>query len=211
MILILTEPADTHADHVVEILKARGAEFVRFHTEDFPSRANLSIGYAPNGKMRSLLRAEDSTIDLTQIDSVWCRRPRPPVPHEEMQGVAREFVAEECFDFLRDAWNSLDCRWLPARPLIILRAQCKASQLRVAGELGLELPPTLVTNNPDEFLDFYQQHNGNIISKLAGFAIQKAAGNIFVRFTEFVARRDVGYATAIRYCPAILQAYVPKR
>jgi glutathione synthase/RimK-type ligase-like ATP-grasp enzyme len=112
---------------------------------------------------------------------------------------------------LRDVWNALDCCWLPARPLAILRAQGKASQLRVAGELGLELPPTLFTNSPDEFLDFYQQHNGNIVSKLAGFAIQKAAGDIFVRYTEAVARRDVGYATAIRYCPVILQAYVPKR
>jgi glutathione synthase/RimK-type ligase-like ATP-grasp enzyme len=161
--------------------------------------------------MRSLLRAGNSAIDLAQLESVWCRRPKPPVPHEEIQDSAREFVADECFDFLRDAWNALDCRWLPARPLVILRAQCKASQLRAACELGLELPPTLFTNNPDEFLDFYQQHNGNIVSKLAGFAIQKAAGNIFVRYTEVVARRDVGYAPTIQYCPVILQAYVPKR
>jgi glutathione synthase/RimK-type ligase-like ATP-grasp enzyme len=212
MILILTEPGDEHADRVVALLKARGADFVRFHTEDFPARASLSIGYGPSGQMRSLLRVDERTIDLANVQSVWSRRPRPPVPHERIQdAAARKFVAEESLDFLRDLWHALDCLWLPGQPTEIRRGQYKAAQLRVAGELGFELPPTLVTNNPDEFLDFYRQHNGNIISKLAGFGFQDAVGNTFVRYTEVVPKRAVGYAAAIEYCPVILQAYVPKQ
>jgi hypothetical protein len=212
MILILTEPFDQHADHVIPMLKARGAELVRFHPEDFPARASVSIGYTPNAQMRSLLRVGETAIDLAQLRCVWTRRPKPAVPHQQIQdATVREFVADECQGFLRDLWNALDCRWLPGPPATILRAQFKASQLRVAGELGLELPPTLVTNNPDEFLDFYRQHNGNIVSKLAGVAFHRTMGNTFVRYTEVVSKRDVGYATAIQYCPVILQAYVPKR
>jgi MvdD pre-ATP grasp domain len=212
MILILTEPTDQHADRVIELLTARGAEFVRFHPEDFPARASLSIGYTSRGQMRSLLRVGETTIDLAQVKSVWTRRPRPPEPHEQIQDpVVREFVADECQSFLRDLWHALDCLWLPGVPAVIQRAQFKASQLRVAGELGLELPPTLVTNSPDEFLDFYRQHNGNIISKLAGIGFQRAVGRTFIRYTEVVPKRAVGYATAIQYCPVILQAYVPKR
>jgi len=164
------------------------------------------------GKCGRCCAPETQPSTWPQLQSVWCRRPKPPVPQEGIQDAdVREFVAEESHDFLRDLWNAVDCRWLPARPLTILRAQCKAAQLRVAGELGLELPPTLFTNDPDEFLNFYQQNNGNIVSKLVGFAIQKAARNTFLRFTEVVAKRDVGYATTIQYCPVILQAYVPKR
>jgi hypothetical protein len=212
MILILTEPSDPHADHVINLLKARGAEFVRFHPEDFPARASLSIGYAPTGQMRSLLRVGETTIDLAQVQSVWNRRPRRPVPHEQIQDAAvRDFVAEECQCFLRDLWHVLDCRWLPGQPLAIRRAELKATQLRVAGELGFELPPTLVTNSPNEFLDFYGQHNGNVITKLAGFGFHQTLSNYFMRFTEVVAKRDVGYVSAIQYCPLILQAYVPKR
>jgi hypothetical protein len=68
MILILTEPRDTHADHVVEILKTRGAEVVRFHPEDFPARANLSIGYRParydavRDRISSMASSFDPTI-----------------------------------------------------------------------------------------------------------------------------------------------------
>ena len=212
MILILTEPSDTHSDFVIEMLKKRGAEFIRFNPADFPSRASLSIGYSANGQMRSTLRLKDTTIDLNEIRSVWTRRPGLPVPGDRIQdNTVREFVASESQSFLRDAWNALDCFWLPAHPAVILRAQFKVSQLRIASELKFELPPTVVTNSPEEFLDFYQQNNGQIISKLAGSAFQRAAGNTFVRYTEVVAHRDVGYASAIQHCPVILQAYIPKR
>jgi glutathione synthase/RimK-type ligase-like ATP-grasp enzyme len=81
----------------------------------------------------------------------------------------------------------------------------------MAGALGFELPPTLVTNSPEDFLEFYRQHHGNIISKLAESSFAESFGQDFWRFTEVVSKRDLGYAEAIRYCPLIFQAYVPKR
>src|SRR5262249_1555686 len=135
-----------------------------------------------------------------------------PVPHEHIQDEAtRVFVAEECATFVRDVWNVLPCRWLPGQPAVVHRAQLKASQLRIAAELGLELPPTLMTNSPEEFLDFYRQHNGHIVSKLAGFAFDRVMGDTFCRYTEVVSKRTVGYAAQLQYCPMILQAYIPKR
>jgi hypothetical protein len=213
MILILTRPFDPHADHMVQLLGARGAEFIRFNPADFPSRASLSVGYAPNGQMQSFLRLESTVIDLTQLQAVWSRRPQPPVPHDQIQDAAtREFITEDCKTFVQDLWNALPCRWLPGRPAAIQRAQLKASQLRLAAELGLELPPTLVTNSREEFLDFYGQHNGNIVSKLTGPAFDRTVGgDTFCRYTEVVSRRDVGYAASLQYYPMILQAYVPKR
>jgi hypothetical protein len=212
MILILTEELDPHADHVTQMLEARGASWTRFNPADFPVKASLTLGYTPNGQMRSCLRLGETQIELTQLQSVWTRRPRLPVPHEHIRdAAARALVSEECMNFVRDVWNALPCPWLPGQPAAIHRAQLKASQLRVAGELGLELPPTLITNRPEEFLDFYRQHDGHIISKLAGFAFDRAVGDTFGRYTEVVSKRSVGYAAALQYCPMILQAYVPKR
>jgi hypothetical protein len=214
MILILTQPFDPHADNMSQILQARGAEFVRFNPAEFPSQAGLSVGYGANGKMQSFLRLGEKVIDLTQLQSVWSRRPRPPVPHEQIQDAKmREFIALDCQTFVQDLWNALPCRWLPGHPAAIQRAQMKASQLRVAAELGLELPPTLVTNSSEEFLDFYNQHNGNVVSKLAGPAFDRTVGEAagLQRFTEVISKRDIGYAASLQYCPMILQAYVPKR
>src|SRR5205823_4328927 len=100
-ILILTQPFDPHADHLGQMLSARGAEFTRFDPADFPARASLSVGYAPDGQMRSCLRLGETAIDLTQLQSVWSRRPRPPVPHKQIQGTdTREFVTQECQTFV---------------------------------------------------------------------------------------------------------------
>jgi hypothetical protein len=214
MILVLTQPFDPHVDHVAKMLEARGAEFVRFDPADFPAQASLSVGYASNGQMRSFLRLEERAIDLTQLSSVWNRRPRAPVAHEQIKDKdIREFVTRDCHTFVQDLWNALPCRWLPGHPAAIQRAQLKAAQLRVAAELGLELPPTLVTNSREEFLDFYCQHNGNVVSKLVGPAFDWTVGQSagLWRYTEVVSKRDVGYAASLEFCPMIFQAYVPKR
>src|SRR5262245_16732308 len=117
MILVVTETLDPHADHVTQMLTARGAEWLRFNPADFPVQASLSLGYAPNGQMQSCLRLGEKVIDLTQLQSVWTRRPQVPVPHEHIQDAAtRAFVAEECKTFVRDVWNALPCRWLPGHP-----------------------------------------------------------------------------------------------
>jgi glutathione synthase/RimK-type ligase-like ATP-grasp enzyme len=212
MILILTQPLDPHADLVTEKLRDRGADFVRFHPEDFPSRASISLQYSASGRLGSALCLCDRPIDLDALEAVWYRRPRDPVAHEEITDTpTRQAIAEECEPFVQDVWNSLGCRWVPAPVAVFRRAQFKASQLKVAANLGFEIPPTLITNNPVDFLEFYRRHGGRIVSKRVGFAFFSTKGAPFVRFTEVVSRRDVGYAGAVRYCPTIFQAYVPKR
>jgi glutathione synthase/RimK-type ligase-like ATP-grasp enzyme len=212
MILILTAPDDEHADHIAAKLQERAASFVRFNPAQFPREAEISLSYSPQGESNYTLRLGEEQVDLNSLRAVWYRRPDPPIAHDEIGAeVVRAFVKQECNTFVQDLWNSLDCRWLPAPPATVRRTQLKTSQLKVAGKLGFELPPTLVTNSEADLLDFYSQHNGNIVSKLAGFSFLDTVGDTFSRYTEMVTKRDIAYARAVGYCPMIYQAYVPKR
>jgi glutathione synthase/RimK-type ligase-like ATP-grasp enzyme len=212
MILILTEEADPHADQVIEALRQRGAEWVRFDPGRFPARAEITVACTATGQVRRRLWVEGETVDLDRVTAVWYRRPQPPAPHEAITDEPmREYVAEECRFTLNDLWHTLGCRWVPAPPSVIRRAELKVAQLQLAGTLGFVLPPTLVTNRPEAFLEFHRQHNAGVISKLAGPAFMKSFGEYFVRYTEIVSRRDLGYTDSIRYCPVLFQAYVPKR
>jgi hypothetical protein len=212
VILILTVPADENADLVVEKLQGRGAEVVRFNPAQFPAGAEVSLGYSPAGCLRRTLRADGRLIDLERVTAVWHRRPEPPVPHAEVTDpLLRDYVRQECRGFLHDVWNSLDCLVVPGPHHVILRAQLKASQLKAAAEVDFEIPPTLFSTSPADFLDFYRRHNGNVVSKLTGTAFFDTVGREYCRYTEVVSRRDVGYAQAVRFCPVIFQAYVPKR
>jgi glutathione synthase/RimK-type ligase-like ATP-grasp enzyme len=193
-------------------LRARDADVVRFNPADYPSSAEISLTYSAAGQISASLRADGQRLDFRDVSAVWWRRPRAPRAHADIvEPRTRTYVEQESKSFTQDAWTFLDCPWLPARPNVVHHAGQKAGQLRVAAELGFELPPTLVTNSPADFLEFYRQHNGEIISKLASSAFFQSLGTTFSRYTEVVSRRDVGYARAVQYCPTIFQAYVAKR
>lgn len=211
MILILTGPTDPHADLVQHMLREHHAEVVRFNPAQFPAEAEISIAYA-HQQERYVLHTDEGTLDLANVRAVWYRRPDPPLPHKDIKDEhSRHFLLEECNFFLQDLWHVLDCLWLPARPSRLRRADLKASQLKMASSLGFELPPTLVTNSPSEFIAFYNEYNGQIISKLAGPPFLGKLSESIMRFTQVVTKREVGYAHAVQHCPTIFQAYVPKR
>ena len=211
MILILTELSDPHADAVMARLRKRGAAVARFNPADFPARASVSIAYGAYGLTAATLDTRGATIDLAGLGAIWWRRPQTPVPDEaESDARTRGYVSEECRAFLNDLWHALPCRFVPSVPAVMRRAELKAAQLEVAARLGFDLPPTLVTTNPREFLAFYREHGGNVISKLPSGTLYRQQSEV-ARYTQVVSTREVGYAQSLRRCPAIFQAYVPKR
>jgi MvdD-like protein with pre-ATP grasp domain len=212
MILILTQSADPHADAVMARLQERAAAVVRFNPADFPTRASVSVAYGTHGLTAATLETRGATIDLVGLTSVWWRRPQTPAADEaNSDAETRRYVSEECVVVLNDIWHTLPGRFVPAVPAVLRRAELKAAQLVVAAKLGFELPPTLVTTSPREFLAFYREHGGNLISKLPSGTLHKLQHAIIARYTQVVSTRDVGHAEALRRCPIILQAYVPKR
>ncbi|HUQ04842.1 MAG TPA: hypothetical protein VM261_20210 [Kofleriaceae bacterium] len=212
MILILSGADDLHADHVAEMLRCRSAPVVRFDPASFPSRAQISLAYSPSGRNEAVLYADGSRMDLAEVSAVWYRRPGAPVAHAEIRdSAARAYIELECSMVMQDLWSLLCDTWLPGRPLAVRRAEQKAFQLKTAASLGFELPPTVITNRPDELLELYRKHDGLVVSKQAATAFPSTVGFGMVRFTELVTTRDVAHAQTLSYCPMILQAYVPKR
>jgi hypothetical protein len=210
MILILTEEFDPHADRVTAMLHARGLDVVRFNPAAFPSRAILSVAYDEHGVTTATLDTDRAALDLTDLTAIWYRRPQPPAPDVDVaDSTTRGYLAEECRVVLNDIWHMLACRVVPAEPAVLHRAELRATQLAVAARLGFELPPTLITTSPRDFLAFYRQHGGNVISKLPSNALRRAYRATFARHTRLVSTREVVHAQALRRCPIILQACVP--
>ncbi|HEY5867614.1 MAG TPA: ATP-dependent carboxylate-amine ligase, partial [Candidatus Tectomicrobia bacterium] len=161
MILFLTVAKDEHANHLEPKLRERGAVIVRFDPAEFPRAVEGTLALSSAGRNRCILRRAEQEIDLSSLRAVWYRRPDLPAVHAEIgDGPIRRYVEQESKEFLHDLWNSLDCLWLPAIPFAVHRASTKGTQLKLAAELGFELPPTLITNSPAELLEFYRRHNG---------------------------------------------------
>lgn len=213
MILIVTEPDDLHANRVVAALRRRRARFVRFDFAEYPAEASLSIELA-GGRKRVLLTRGGDTVDLAECTAGWLRRPGKPRTRGRIANPALASYAEdECMQVMQDTWNTLDVAWLPGPMHAIRRADCKQLQLELAMGLGMEIPPTLITDDPDRFLDFYRQHDGNLIDKLPSIVMPASlkSGRELMRFTQKVSTRDVGYARRLRHSPVLFQANVAKK
>jgi hypothetical protein len=212
MILIVCTPHDGAADFIERRLRERGEDVLAFNPARFPTEYALSLAYSARGDLEARLIGAERTIDLRRLTAVWWHQRGQSVAHDEIvDPKMRSYVEHECRVVLGDVWQLTDCLWLPGPPSVIGPAQYKLTQLKLAAEVGFELPPTLVTTNPNDLAPFYRAHDGQVISKTAGVTSAMSLESDSARYTEPVAPRDLGYADALRFCPIVFQAYVPKR
>jgi glutathione synthase/RimK-type ligase-like ATP-grasp enzyme len=211
IILILSGSEDVHANWVEDKLRERQADFLRFTPAQFPQEATISLSYLPSGQTQYSLKVGERIIDLQKIKAIWNRRPDSPIPHPEFTDESmRKFLRDECAGFIQDAFSALECLWFPAPPSILQRASLKGLQLKLAAEIGFNIPPTLIANSAEDFIEFYNQNNGQIISKVAGPYQLRNLRDDFGRYTELVSFQDLAHTHALQFCPIIFQAYIPK-
>lgn len=212
MILILSAVDDSHVDHVTVELRSLGAEYLRVDPGDFPHRTRATISYDNDGVKHRSLNNDDFSLELSDVSSVWYRRPSrarvdPAIEDEDL----REWGAEECRSFLHGLWNTIDGLWVPGRPKDQFAAESKIHQLQLAATLGLTVPKTVVTNDPDDVLAFYEVSQGELVTKAVQDPLVQKGGEQYGIYTRPVERRDLVNYTAFRYVPTIVQQQVPKK
>lgn len=213
MILILSGSDDPHADAMERVLDERAVAHLRLDPGMFPAQASLSVEFGPSGVRSRTVRLGDRIVDLDEVTAVWVRRPTPARPVERLVGTpVGDFIADETGKVVADLWELLDVTYVPAPRPVLQRAQFKMRQLQLAAEVGLELPDTVVTNDPDVLLEFAGRHE-RLITKQGGLTQPRPApdGTGVTRYTELLLPRDLAHVASVGLCPFIVQAYVPKR
>ncbi|MEV4518252.1 MvdC/MvdD family ATP grasp protein [Dactylosporangium sp. NPDC049525] len=211
-ILVLTAAGDITAERVAALLTGDGAQVLLFDPGTVPSGAQVELTAGGAGPVRRWLRTGGRDVDLDGLTCVWHRRPSAPVPpHTVTDPDVRAHLAAEVRTYLDGVWRGLDCRQVPATRDVIDRADRKSFHLAVAVGLGFEVPPTLITADPDRLLDFSAEHDGQIITKPLHRSPRGTEAAPLGRFTEPVGTRDLGHAATLRLAAMIVQAYVRKR
>lgn len=212
MILIICEQGNPHGTAIAQEIMRRGEQVARFDHSAFPAESEISFWASGAEGVHRSLRTRGEMVDLDAITAVWLWLPAQPVPHQMVRGAAeRRFIQSAGEYFLRDLWQTVDSTWVPGPWSQLMRAENKMSQLQLAGDIGFDIPPTLVSNSPADFAEFYRECNGDVISKIVhSRAWQSIEEYEPLGYTQVVSKRDSGYAHTIRYCPSIFQARVPK-
>ena len=202
-VLVLSHAQDLHATRVLEALASRGRPAFLFDLAMLPERARLTVDYADPGNPVATVRPEGgSPVVLTDATAVWWRRPQNPRLDMINDPDALTFAHSEWHEALHGLYELIDAPWMN-EPRRDERASRKALQLQVASRLGLRVPDTLMTSDPDDVRRFIERHGmGNVIYKIF------TATHQVWRETRLFRPVDVAELDALRLAPVIVQEYV---
>jgi glutathione synthase/RimK-type ligase-like ATP-grasp enzyme len=204
VILIISHEQDPHAERVIRHLQADGQKVLLLNLTELPDRATLSIQYEPPDHPRiDYVRNGSASYPLHEVKSVWWRRPQVPDLSSVTDPQVNLFTANEWNEAINGLWQLLDARWMndPTRDDAASR---KARQLRVAAEVGLQVPRTLITTDV--------QRARRFISELG------PAGTIYKTFscthaiwreTRLLRAQDMEHLEAVSIAPVIFQQFIP--
>lgn len=202
-VLILSSLADVHARAVMSALASRGHNSELLDLSEFPTRLALSMEYRGSQRQFRLRRDGGGELDLDAVTAVWWRRPQPfRLPNTIADATSQRFAMSEAATAFQGLYQSLNAFWInePARDAT---AGHKPYQLTLAQEIGLEIPDTLITNDPDAARAFWRKNPGEVIHK------QFLALPETWRETRRLREPDETLAPAIAHAPVIFQRHVP--
>jgi ATP-grasp ribosomal peptide maturase len=165
-ILVLTHDDDPTADVVLHELNNRGTPFVRCDPGNFPATLQLTARLrGGQGTWGGSLSGAPRAIDLGSVQAVYYRRPSDFRAPASLANSDQEFVTSQARHGLSGILAGLaGVTWLN-HPAAMADARVKAYQLAVALRCGLQVPATLITNDPATVREFAAGVGRRIITK----------------------------------------------
>ncbi|HYO58459.1 MvdC/MvdD family ATP grasp protein [Archangium sp.] len=207
-ILIVTHSKDNEAPRAVaRALEARGERVYRFDTDLFPTRLQLSLDEAGGGR----LSGPEGVLELSEVSAVWYRRNATgaSIP-QELDEQLRKPSVEESRRLVFGMMAALGMFQLDALE-VVRRAEHKPLQLKLARALELEVPRTLMTNNPEAVRTFAASCPGGVVTKMmSSFAVYDERGREQVVFTTPLGARELEELEGLDLCPMTFQERLVK-
>jgi glutathione synthase/RimK-type ligase-like ATP-grasp enzyme len=214
MILIVANRRDAHTRWVVQRLKEMGARVAVFDTEEVPGRLPLSA-WIGEGEPRMLA----GDLDLSEVRTVWLRRLAKMKADPDLSEEDAQFAVDEAKSMVSGLAQLLSDRfWInPVHAAMMSdRGHGKLVQIEQARQLGLAVPRTVATNDPEVARAFVRSCPGGAIYKPFVSPTRK------VRETEDVVRYGTVYTNridaqalerldSVRLTPCTFQEEIPKR
>ena len=219
MILIIADAVDGHARLVKRRLAEKGARATIFDLGEVPERAGLSAWVTPGEPARSRVRREAGSLDLGEVKAIWFRRMNELAPAPNMAPEDQEFARNEAQSMLLSLGVLLADRfWVNpvSAALATDGGHGKIGHLEVARSLGLDVPRTLATNDPEEARAFLATCDQGAIYKPFRSPVRHTTDEQGEKkpqaiFTNKLDERALAQLDGVRHAPCIFQELVPKK
>lgn len=201
MILIFSHHEDDHAKGVLSELGRRRHPTALVDSSQFPTGATLSQTFSAKS-IRAEYLVAGHRLDLSECGAAWWRRPLPHTLHDDLDPKLISFAYTECHEAFAGALALLQTTWVNA-PHLDERAHHKPLQLASAVRVGLNVPRTLITNDPDDARRF-----------IADVGSARTIYKTFIateehwRETRVLRDEELQMLESVRLAPVIFQEYV---
>ncbi|MEU9737023.1 ATP-grasp ribosomal peptide maturase [Streptomyces sp. NPDC048002] len=169
-VLVVTALEDVTADWVIAALNEREVPVVRVDPADIGPA--LTFGFrigADAPAWGGRLRTASREVEIGEVAAVYYRRPTPyAARYGHLPQQQREFAAAEARHGLGGVLNHLHGALYVNHPAAVTAADFKPAQLQRFTELGLHIPPTLVTNDVEAARKFTADHERVIYKTFRG-------------------------------------------
>lgn len=208
-VIIFAPRYDIHAAAAMYGLQKNGVDAL--WVPNIPSLKDMSISIDYQHDLKVILGQK---VDMASIRSVWFRRPRGSVLPRECLQDDKKFIMHEwgalqknLFDLSSNLYGSF---WIN-NPAAAARAESKLLQLRVASEIGLPHPDTLVSNEPDRVKKFLAKHGSIVLKAFTPHSwANNASGSLYTNYVALLTAESELDDDAISLSPAIYQQYIEK-
>jgi glutathione synthase/RimK-type ligase-like ATP-grasp enzyme len=193
-VLVLTDTGDLAADLVVLELQRRAIRYCRLNIDNFP--AHLQIVYDPVNSS-AIFFPDGEQFSSHDVSVAWYRRSRQ-FTYED------SYIQREISVFLQCLWREMTWPWVND-PIAVDRANSKLWQLRIASEIGFDIPDTLIGNQRNSVEGRLKP--GPVIAKTLGGAAIERYGKRYDLFSQLIPLSELETA-AVGAAPCIFQEQV---
>ncbi|MCG8411559.1 MAG: hypothetical protein MI739_09775 [Bacteroidales bacterium] len=209
MILTITHSEDYYTtDLVADYLKENEIDSIRINSDDFPQKYQISSSFPSNKSL--ILQNKDQVIDLKKVQAVWLRKFWKPKVDSTMDEKYKNYSLNESLETIKGLFYTLnDIFWIDRLNHIELSSN-KMLQLKIAAQIGLKIPETLITNNQKQLKFFYLKNNRNIITKMQkALSCTMNSDGVFF-YTQKLHDDDINNSGMLELCPMVFQEEIKK-
>jgi glutathione synthase/RimK-type ligase-like ATP-grasp enzyme len=164
-----------------------------------------------DGGAENVLASGGVEAEASEVRAVWARRVWPPRLSDGLDERFRAACTRETAAALEGFFDGLaGARWVND-PRSERAAENKLLQLRAARECGLDIPPTLLTNDAGRARAFYEAEGGRVVAKLLRPLSVSMGDAPFFVYTSEVKESDIEALDSLRHCPVVFQRRIEKR
>jgi len=215
ILIFSTQDWERTTEDVMDWIRSLGGRCFRINGEDLIGAEDYCIRLATESSEARFV-IDGMEISTTEVAAAWYRRGGRFSDYSVYAEVPDHDVAVQLDSHLRAEMHSTAnalFALLAHKPWLTRPSEARVNKmhaLRMAAELGLDVPATIITNSRDELESFREEH-GRIITKAISDGTAFYVGDMrCVTFTEEVSPDDIATLPE-RFLPTLAQELLEKQ